>query len=185
MYALGALGDDMAESFTYDPLAMDPLESSSDPHTTYAAWVAAVKAAGGSVSVAPHYKSEPVADPSSGQLIGGGQPIVSAMYPVAVVFPNAPATTLAPAFSQLPDDWSNDGKYVFYFAPPAVQSYTDTTTGGEITHPQSVPGEPAPPKPDWFAKYEQYLKYGAYGLVALLALQAISTVSSVIPRGRR
>jgi hypothetical protein len=152
-------------------------------HVSYAEWVAAVKRSGGTVSVAPHLRSEPVADPMSGELIGGGETIPAARYPAALVFPNMPATTLAPGFTHLPDDWSDDGSYVFYLSPPAVQAYTDPTTG-EIKRPQNVPGEAPPPKPAWYDDLLKYAKWAGLGLAVIVGLNVVSAVTSIVPRRR-
>lgn len=154
-------------------------DTSTDARAAYVAWAAAVKRAGGTVSHAPHLTAELVSDPMSGDIVGGGGSLIAAQYPVKTVFPNAPATTLAPAFSKLPDDWSDNGAFVFYVAPPAVQAYTDPITG-DITTPQAVPGETPPPNPQWYDNFLKYARYGAYGLGAIILLDLLS----FLPRRR-
>lgn len=150
----------------------------------YVKWAAAVKQAGGVVTVAPHARSEPIVDIMTGAHIGGGQELTAAMYRTDFVFPHAPSTVLNPLFKELPDDWANNGEHVFYVAPPGVQGYADPITGG-ITKPQSVPGEPPPPKPQWYEDLLKYGKYALYGGGALIGGLILLNVVERLPRSRR
>lgn len=179
-----ALGDASTDPLWIDGDNFDAdVVSSGDPRTDYLAWAAAVKNYGGVVTTAPHLLSQGTADPSSGQMLGAGAALAAARYPVAFVFPHAPATDLNPLFKKQPDDWSDDGKYAYYVAPDKVQGYVDTNTGGQITAPQSVPGEPPPPDPTWYADLKTYAKLGGLALGAILFFDFLHTLPR--PNGRR
>lgn len=185
MNVLGAIADDFANAETTD-----------DPRAAYVAWSDAVKRAGGAIANAPHKTAELVYDIMSGAVIGGGEALVAARYPLRTVFPNAPSATLAPLFHKQPDDWSNDGSYVYYIAPPAVQAYAGaigdgtpsggTYPSGGITDAQRVPGEPPPPAPKWYDDLKRYARYAGYGAGALLVLELLRTIRPNPPaRARR
>ncbi len=166
-YSRAVLGD------PDDPSADDfGDDGSQDPRAAYVAWAAAVKRAGGTVSHAPHLDS-----PGDAFGIGAG-PTLAAQYLASFVFPHAPATTLNPLFTRQPNDWSNNGQYVFYVAPELAQAYA--ASGSGIEQPQQVPGEPAPPDPKWYTDLIRYSKYAAVGLGVI----ALLNVASYVPRSR-
>ncbi len=166
MFVRGALGDADDD---------DSVLHAEDARSAYLAWVAAVKAAGGVTTTAPHLTREVLGGPLG--LPIGTQPVLAAQYPVQSVFPNAPSMTLSPAFHHQPDDWSNSGDYVYYVAPDAVQDYAGTG----LVAPQSVPGEPPPPNPLWYDDLLKYAKYAGIAVVVLVALNA----ASYVPRPSR
>jgi len=154
--ALGSLDDPIADDFDS--------EAVNDPRADYVAWAAAVKKYGGYLTTMPHVNKGAAA----------------AAYPVDVIYP-PPDYSLNPIFHHAPDDWSADSSTGYYRAPQSVLMYTTGGSVAGINQSQAVPGEPAPPKPNWYDSVLTTVKYGAWIIGGLVALDALS----FLPRGRR
>lgn len=163
---------------------LEDIGESDDPRSAYVAWAAAVKQYGGAITNAPHVTDAIAVElgilPGDAFGQGSDTPVVAARYPRAFVFPKLPSNALNPVFHRLPDDMSNDGAYAYYVAPAAVQEYGAPSGSGGITTPQSVPGEPSPPKPEWYDNLLKYAKYAGFAVGAVAVLDLLS----FLPRRR-
>lgn len=142
-----------------------------DDRAAYVAWSNAVRANGGSVTNFPFHTV------SSGAIMGDPYGLPAARYPVDVVYPTDRYGALAPLFNHAPDGWTADNSAVYYLAPIEAQRYANS---GDVTAPQSVPGETPPPNPNWYDSLETVVKATPWVLGGAVALYLLS----FLPRPR-